>query len=88
MTENINAEVISVYPDKVKVSIDDLDSFRLAEEHLKVGSYIRIADSDDVVLIAVIDSFSIEVKDNGNKKYIIEASPLGKVRISGEILLG
>jgi len=80
MTENINAEVISVYPDNVKVSIDDLDSFRLAEEHLKVGSYIRIADSDDVVLIAVIDSFSIEVKDNGNKKYILEASPLGVIK--------
>lgn len=80
MTENINAEVISVYPDRVKVSIDDLDSFRLAEEHLKVGSYIRIADSDDVVLIAVIDSFSIEVKDDGNKKYIIEASPLGVIK--------
>jgi DNA helicase HerA-like ATPase len=80
MTETINAEVISVYPDKVKVSIDDLDSFRLAEEHLKVGSYLRIADSDDVVLIAVIDSFSIEVKDTGARKYIIEASPLGVIR--------
>lgn len=51
MTDSINAEVISVYPDKVKVSIDDLDSFRLAEEHLKVGSYLRIADSNDVVLM-------------------------------------
>lgn len=39
MTSEINAEVISVYPDKVKVSIDDLESFRLADEHLKVGSY-------------------------------------------------
>ncbi|WP_368875448.1 anti-phage-associated helicase HerA [Proteus mirabilis] len=80
MTENLNAEVISVYPDKVKVSIDDLESFRLAEEHLKVGSYLRIADSDDVVLIAVIDSFSIEVKENGNRKYIIESSPLGVIK--------
>jgi DNA helicase HerA-like ATPase len=80
MTATINAEVISVYPDKVKVSIDDLDSFRLAEEHLKVGSYLRIADSDDVVLIAVIDSFSIEVKDTGARKYLIEASPLGVIR--------
>jgi len=80
MTESINAEVISVYPDKVKVSIDDLDSFRLAEEHLKVGSYLRVADSDDVVLIAVIDSFSIEVKDNGDRKYIIDASPLGVIK--------
>lgn len=80
MTELINAEVISVYPNKVKISVDDLDSFRLAEEHLKVGSYLRIADSDDVVLIAVIDSFSIEVKDSGDRKYIIEASPLGVIR--------
>lgn len=80
MTESINAEVISVYPDKVKVSIDDLDSFRLAEEHLKVGSYLRIADCDDVVLIAVIDSFSIEVKESGDRKYIIDASPLGVIR--------
>lgn len=80
MTEEINAEVISVYPDKVKISIDDLDSFRLAEEHLKVGSYLRIADSDDVVLIAVIDSYLIEVKESGDRKYIIEASPLGVIR--------
>lgn len=80
MTEEINAEVISVYPDKVKISIDDLDSFRLAEEHLKVGSYLRIADSNDVVLIAVIDSYSIEVKESGERKYIIEASPLGVIR--------
>lgn len=80
MTESINAEVISVYPDKVKISIDDLDSFRLAEEHLKVGSYLRIADSDDVVLIAVINSFSIEVKESGDRKYIIEASPLGVIK--------
>jgi len=80
MTELLNAEVISVYPDKVKVSIDDLDSFRLAEEHLKVGSYLRIADCDDVILIAVIDSFSIEVKDSGDRKYIIEASPLGVIK--------
>ncbi|MCL7931346.1 anti-phage-associated helicase HerA [Halomonas llamarensis] len=80
MTDSINAEVISVYPDKVKVAVDDLNSFRLAEEHLKVGSYLRIADCDDVVLVAVIDSFAIEVKDNGDRKYIIEASPLGVIK--------
>lgn len=83
MTESLNAEVISVYPDKVKVSVDDLDFFRLAEEHLKVGSYLRIADSDDVILIAVISSFSIEVKDTGDRRYIIEASPLGVIRDGG-----
>lgn len=79
MSGQINADVISVCPDKVKISVDDLESFRLAEEHLKVGSYLRIADSDDVVLIAVISSFSIEVRDTGQRKYIIDASPLGVI---------
>lgn len=87
MSEKINAEVVSVYPDKVRVSIDDLDSFRLAEEHLKVGSYLRVADSDDVILIAVIDSFSIEVKDLGDRRYIIDASPLGIIK-NGEFYRG
>jgi hypothetical protein len=79
MSEKINAEVVSVCPDKVKVAVSDLESFKLADEHLKVGSYLRIADNNDVALIAVISSFSIEVKDSGEKSYIIDASPLGVV---------
>ena len=43
----INAEVISVFPDKVKIAINDLENFQIAEEKLRVGSYIRIADNDD-----------------------------------------
>lgn len=79
MTEELNAEVISVYPDKVKISVADLEQFKLAEDHLKVGSYLRISDTNDVVLIAIIDSFSIEVKEGGDRKYILEASPLGTI---------
>ena len=82
--EKINAEVIAVYPDKVKISVDDLDYFQIAEEKLKVGSYLRIADNDNAVLIAVIENFMIEVPtvlDNKvKKKYIIEAAPLGIIR--------
>ncbi len=80
MIEKLNAEVISVFPDKVKITVDDLEKFKLAEDHLKVGSYLRISDSDDVVLIAIIDSFCIEVKEGGDKKYILEASPLGVIK--------
>ena len=36
--DNLNAEVISVYPNKVKISFDNLEYFQLAEERLKVGS--------------------------------------------------
>ena len=35
--EKLNAEVIAVLPNKVKISVDDLDNFQLAEEKLKVG---------------------------------------------------
>lgn len=34
--EKLNAEVIAVLPNKVKISVDDLENFQLAEEKLKV----------------------------------------------------
>lgn len=57
MQENkkLNAEVIAVFPNKVKISVDDLEDFQLAEERLKVGSYLRIADNDNAVLMAIIE---------------------------------
>jgi uncharacterized protein len=92
--EKINAEVISVKPDKVKISVERLEDFKIAEEDLKVGSYLQISDDNDVILIAIIESFSIdllEVKKSDDKgsnylelqrKYIIEASPVGILKDS------
>ena len=83
-TEKINAEVISVFPNKVKISIDNLEDFQIAEDKLKVGSYLRISDNDNAVLIAVIENFSIEVGEGNDgeawRRYILEASPLGTIR--------
>lgn len=80
----INAEVISVFPDKVKIAVDNLNDFQLAEEKLKVGSYLRIADNDNAILIALIENFSIEIGNGTDssteRKYILEASPLGIIR--------
>lgn len=82
--ENLNAEVIAVFPNKVRISVDDLENFQLAEEKLKVGSYLRIADNDNAVLIAIIENFQIEVSrgEDGEptRKYILEANPLGIIR--------
>lgn len=82
--ERINAEVISVFPNKVKISVDDLNDFQLAEERLKVGSYLRIADNDNSVLLAIIENFSIEIVNGPNsepvRKYILEANPLGMIK--------
>lgn len=80
----VNAEVISVYPDRVRISVDDLTSFKQAEENLRVGSYLKVSDNNNVALICIIDSFSIEVKettDGGSeRKYIIDAYPLGTLK--------
>lgn len=74
--KKIVAEVISVMPNKIKISIDNLDDFSIAEEKLKIGSYIEVSDNENCKLMAIIESFSIEVKEN-ERKYILEASPLG-----------
>lgn len=78
--EPINAEVIAVFPDKVKIIVDDLKNFKLADESLKVGSYLRIADNENAVLIAVIENFQISVSENGKRDYVIEAFPLGVLK--------
>jgi len=78
--EKLNAEVISVYPNKVKISVDKLEDFKVADESLKVGSYLRISDNENAMLIAIIENFSIEVNDTGSRKYLIEANPLGLIR--------
>ncbi len=77
----VNAEVISVYPNKVKIAVDD-EFIQSATETMKIGSYIRISDDDDIALIAMIDNFLIEVLEEGEAKrrYIIEANPLGVVK--------
>jgi len=83
--KNLNAEVISVFPNKIRISIDNLDDYQLADEKLKVGSYLRIADNDNAVLIAVIENFTIAVftspaGSDVQRKYILEANPLGLIR--------
>ena len=83
-TNAINAEVISVYPNKIKISVEDLATFKIDGEELKVGSYLRISDNENAILLAIIENFSIEVglnkEGNPTRKYLIEANPLGILR--------
>ena len=76
-TEKLNAEVVAVLPNKIKISVDKLEDFKLAGESLKLGSYLKISDTENTGLIAVISNYLIEIDDEGKRKYIIEASPLG-----------
>ena len=75
-SQDIKAEVIAVFPDKVRISVDNISAFA-NDKSLKVGSYLRITDSEDCALIAIIENFSIEVSDKAERRHIIEALPLG-----------
>jgi len=79
-SEKINAEVIAVYPDKIKIIVDKLEDFRIAGESLQVGSYLKISDNDNAILMAIIENFSIVVDDKGKRDYAIEALPLGMIK--------
>lgn len=85
--QKMNAEVISVFPNKIRIVVDNLEEFKLEDECLKVGSYLRVADNENSVLIAIIENFSIQVSDTGERDYIIEATPLGLIR-DGEFIRG
>lgn len=76
----LNAQVVAVFPDKVRIVVDKLEDFKLAEESLRVGSYVRIADNENASLIAIIENFEIVVEDDGTRNHIIEAFPLGVLR--------
>ena len=78
--DNLNAQVVAVFPDKVRIVVDKLEDFKLAEESLRVGSYVRIADNENAILIAIIENFEIVVRDDGTRNHIIEAFPLGVLR--------
>ncbi len=76
----VKAEVVAVFPNKVKIVVDDLENFRIAEESLRVGSYLKIADNENAVLVAIIENFQIQARDDGSQDYVIEAFPLGVLR--------
>ena len=78
--KGMNAQVIGVFPNKLRISVDDLDDFKKGEQ-LKVGSYLKVIGADgETNLIAMIENFSISaLEETGSPitQHIIEAQPLG-----------
>lgn len=91
-TDSLNAEVVSVFPNKIKIAVKDLKSFKIASEKLTVGSYLKVSDSDDCFLVAIIENFSIEVLESkdgtSSKSYMIDAMPFGFVDAEGTFIRG
>jgi len=88
VSEVVNqAEVVSVRPNKIIVQVTNLNDFKVAGETLKVGSYIKILNNDDAILIAIIENFSIGFDKSNERIYIIEALPLGVLN-NGQFIRG
>jgi hypothetical protein len=85
----INAVVTGVFPDKVRIEVNNIEDFKIAGEKLSVGSYLRISDSDDCAIIAVIENFSIEKReDDEDRNYVLEAAPIGFLDHTGNFIRG
>ncbi|MGW0758152.1 ATP-binding protein [Streptomyces sp. NPDC002814] len=92
-----SAEVVGVYPDRIKIAVTDIKELSEGDP-LKVGSYLRVFDSADCSIIAIIENFSIELKPvasgNGSgpseyqRVYILEALPLGFLDTDGNFERG
>ncbi|MFJ4971987.1 ATP-binding protein [Streptomyces sp. NPDC088755] len=88
-----SAEVIAVYPNRIKIAVHDIGE--LADgDPVEVGSYVKIYDSLQGAIMAIIESYSIELRpsregeDDRKKVYIIEAVPLGFVDGDGRFSRG
>jgi len=86
--EKINAEVTAVYPNKVRIAVTDLKDFSIPGEKLTVGSYIRVSDNEKCAIIAVIENYMIEQLEGQDRKYIIEANPIGFLDTEGKFHRG
>ncbi len=86
--KKINAEVTAVYPNKVRIAVTDLKDFSIPGEKLTVGSYIRVSDNENCAIIAVIENYMIEQLEGQERKYIIEANPIGFLDNEGKFHRG
>ena len=82
MSKEITAQVDSIYPGKVNISVFDSDAF-LHGQLLAVGSYLHLEDGAGKVLIATVENISASCagdEENMNgRMYRLEGQPLGMI---------
>ena len=86
--KKLNAEVTAVYPNRVRIAVNDLKDFSIPGEKLTVGSYVRVSDNENCAIIAVIENYMIEQLEGQDRKYIIEANPIGFLDTDGKFHRG
>ncbi len=87
--KEVNAVVTAVYPDKIFIEVKDIESFRLAGEKLSVGAYLKVSDSDECAIVAVVKSFCIQkTEEDIQRRYVIEGVPIGFIDSEGRFSRG
>ncbi|WAU85582.1 DUF87 domain-containing protein [Streptomyces sp. Qhu-G9] len=88
-----SAEVVAVYPNRIKIAVHDIGELA-GGDPVEVGSYLKIYDSIQGAIVAIIESYSIELRpskdaaEDRQKVYVIEAVPLGFVDGDGRFSRG
>ena len=82
MSKDITAQVDSIYPGKVNISVFDSDAF-LHGQLLAVGSYLHLEDGAGKVLIATVENISAsgtgDEENMNGRMYRLEGQPLGMI---------
>ena len=82
MSKDITAQVDSIYPGKVNISVFDSDTF-LHGQLLAVGSYLHLEDGAGKVLIATVENISAsgagDEENMNGRMYRLEGQPLGMI---------
>lgn len=82
MSKDITAQVDSIYPGKVNISVFDSDAF-LHGQLLAVGSYLHLEDGAGKVLIATVENINAsgagDEENMNGRMYRLEGQPLGMI---------
>ena len=78
------AVVNAIFPDRITVTVYDLEAFRNGGETLRVGSYLRVVDAAGSILIAMVESFTVLPGEPNSEgivlpAYRLDGRPLGAI---------
>jgi uncharacterized protein len=82
-----HAVVVGVSPDQIHIEITASDAYRNLEEHVEIGSYLKISDDDGAEVIVVVRSYRIKDRAAGTPEetvdaptFFLETQPVGRMR--------
>src|SRR2546425_8470186 len=90
-----SAEVVAVYPNRIRIAVHSMSDLGDGQP-VELGSYLQISDIHENSIIAIIESYAIELRptrpnpdgSDRDKVYVIDAVPLGMLDTEGSFERG